>query len=162
LKGEEGTYSPLSTRRAALDLEEQVRDATDKGAKLHAGGVVVPGTHAFFAPTVLTDVVPGMRAYHEELFGPVALVHRVNSDEEALKLANDSQLGLGGAVFSQDPERARALADRLEVGMANVNAAALEHESVPFGGVKRSGFGRELGPRGMEEFANKQVFFVAD
>jgi len=162
LKGEEGTYSPLSTRRAALELEQQIKDSTEKGAKLHAGGSLVPGSHAFFEPAVLTDVVPGMRAYEEELFGPVALVYRVTSDEEALTLANDSQLGLGGAVFSQDPERARAIADRLEVGMANVNAAALEHESVPFGGVKRSGFGRELGPSGMEEFANKQLFYVAD
>ena len=103
-----------------------------------------------------------MRAYREELFGPVAVVYPVKSDEEALALANDSSYGLGGAVFSKDTERARKIAERLEVGMSNVNTPAGEGAEVPFGGVKRSGFGRELGPLGMDEFVNKRMFFIAD
>ena len=105
----------------------------------------------------------GLRAgLAEELFGPVAVVYSVSSDEEALTLANDSSYGLGGAVFSTDPERARRLAERLDVGMSNVNTPAGEGAEVPFGGVKRSGFGRELGPLGMDEFVNKRMFYVAD
>jgi succinate-semialdehyde dehydrogenase/glutarate-semialdehyde dehydrogenase len=103
-----------------------------------------------------------MRAYSEELFGPVAVVYKVGSDEEALTLANDTTYGLGGAVFSKDPARAEKIAQRLEVGMANVNTTAGEGAEIPFGGVKRSGFGRELGPLGMDEFVNKRMFFIAD
>jgi succinate-semialdehyde dehydrogenase/glutarate-semialdehyde dehydrogenase len=103
-----------------------------------------------------------MRAYSEELFGPVAVVYKVDSDEEALTLANDTTYGLGGAVFSADPARAEKIAQRLEVGMANVNTTAGEGAEIPFGGVKRSGFGRELGPLGMDEFVNKRMFFIAD
>jgi succinate-semialdehyde dehydrogenase / glutarate-semialdehyde dehydrogenase len=103
-----------------------------------------------------------MRAYREELFGPVAVVYSVTSDEEALTLANDSDYGLGGAVFSTDRERAEKIAQRLESGMSNVNAPANEGQEVPFGGVKRSGFGRELGPLGMDEFVNKRLYYVAD
>jgi succinate-semialdehyde dehydrogenase/glutarate-semialdehyde dehydrogenase len=86
----------------------------------------------------------------------------VTSDEEALELANDTTYGLGGSVFSTDRERAQRLAERLEVGMANVNTTAGEGAEIPFGGVKRSGFGRELGPLGMDEFVNKRMFYVAD
>ena len=114
------------------------------------------------SPAVLTGVTKDMRAYSEELFGPVAVVYKVGSDDEALALANDTQYGLGGAVFSADPQRARKVAERLEVGMANVNSPAGEGAEIPFGGVKRSGFGRELGPLGMDEFVNKRMFFVAD
>ena len=103
-----------------------------------------------------------MRAYSEELFGPVAVVYSVGSDDEALELANDTAYGLGGSVFAVDEGRARSLAERLEVGMANVNTTAGEGAEIPFGGVKRSGFGRELGPLGMDEFVNKRMFYVAD
>ena len=103
-----------------------------------------------------------MDAYREELFGPVAVVYKVESADEALALANDSQYGLGGAVFSQDEAKAERIARQLEVGMANVNTPAGEGAEIPFGGVKRSGFGRELGPLGMDEFVNKQTYFVQD
>ena len=103
-----------------------------------------------------------MDAYREELFGPVAVVYKVESADEALALANDSQYGLGGAVFSQDEAQAERVARQLEVGMANVNTPAGEGAEIPFGGVKRSGFGRELGPLGMDEFVNKQMYFVQD
>ena len=157
----EGTFAPLSSRAAAEALAEQLKDAVNKGATLHAGGQLQDGPAAYIAPAVLTGVTPGMRAYTEELFGPVAVVYKVSSDEEALKLANDTQYGLGGAVFSTDEERARRIALQLEVGMANVNGVG-EGADIPFGGVKRSGFGRELGPLGMDEFVNKRLFYIGD
>jgi succinate-semialdehyde dehydrogenase/glutarate-semialdehyde dehydrogenase len=159
---EESTFAPLSSRAAAENLAAQVQDAVDKGATLHAGGVLGEGPAAYYSPAVLTGVTPEMRAYREELFGPVAVVYKVSSDDEALALANDTPYGLGGAVFSTDRERAAKVAQRLEVGMSNVNTPAGEGAEVPFGGVKRSGFGRELGPLGMDEFVNKRMFFVAD
>lgn len=158
----EGTFAPLSSRKAAETLNEQVQDAVAKGATLHAGGVLGEGPAAYYSPAVLTGITPEMRAYREELFGPVAVVYSVDSDEEALALANDTDYGLGGAVFSTDRERAEKVAQRLESGMSNVNAPANEGQEVPFGGVKRSGFGRELGPLGMDEFANKRLYYVAD
>ena len=159
---EEGTFAPLSSRAAAEKLAEQVKDAVDKGATLHAGGVLGDGPAAYYSPAVLTGITTEMRAYREELFGPVAVVYKVSGDDEALALANDTDYGLGGAVFSADPERATKVAQRLEVGMSNVNTPAGEGAEVPFGGVKRSGFGRELGPLGMDEFVNKRMFYVAD
>ncbi|KQV74647.1 succinate-semialdehyde dehydrogenase [Aeromicrobium sp. Root344] len=156
------SFSPLSSRRAAETLAEQVDDAVSKGATLHAGGVLSDGPDAHYTPAVLTGITKDMRAYSEELFGPVAVVYKVGSDEEALELANDTTYGLGGAVFSKDPARAEKIAQRLEVGMANVNTTAGEGAEIPFGGVKRSGFGRELGPLGMDEFVNKRMFFIAD
>jgi len=158
----EGTYAPLSSRKAAETLNEQVQDAVSKGATLHAGGVLGEGPAAYYSPAVLTGITPEMRAYREELFGPVAVVYAVDSDDEALALANDTDYGLGGAVFSTDVKRAEKVAQRLESGMANVNNPANEGQEVPFGGVKRSGFGRELGPLGMDEFVNKRMYFVAD
>ncbi|WP_433414375.1 NAD-dependent succinate-semialdehyde dehydrogenase [Microtetraspora malaysiensis] len=159
---EPGSFAPMSSRAAAETLAAQVEDAVSKGATLHAGGVLSDGPAAYYSPAVLTGITPDMRAYREELFGPVAVVYKVGSDEEALELANDTQYGLGGAVFSTDVERATSMASQLETGMANVNTPAGEGAEVPFGGVKRSGFGRELGPLGMDEFVNKRMFFVAD
>ncbi len=140
----DGTFAPLSSRAAAELLAAQVEDAVSKGATLHAGGVLGEGPAAYYSPAVLTGITKDMRAYREELFGPVAVVYSVSSDDEALTLANDSDYGLGGAVFSADKERATKVAERLEVGMSNVNTPAGEGAEVPFGGVKRSGFGREL------------------
>ncbi|WP_375425749.1 NAD-dependent succinate-semialdehyde dehydrogenase [uncultured Friedmanniella sp.] len=159
---EEGTFAPLSSRAAAENLAEQVQDAVAKGATLHAGGVLGEAPAAYYSPAVLTGITTEMRAYREELFGPVAVVYKVSDDDEALALANDTAYGLGGAVFSTDPERATRVARRLEVGMSNVNTPAGEGAEMPFGGVKRSGFGRELGPLGMDEFVNKRIFYVAD
>jgi succinate-semialdehyde dehydrogenase/glutarate-semialdehyde dehydrogenase len=159
---EQGTFAPLSSRAAAENLAGQVEDAVSKGATLHAGGVLGDGPAAYYSPAVLTGITKEMRAYREELFGPVAVVYAVSNDDEALALANDTAYGLGGAVFSTDPERATKVAQRLEVGMSNVNTPAGEGAEVPFGGVKRSGFGRELGPLGMDEFVNKRMFYVAD
>lgn len=158
----EGTYGPMASRSAAEHLHAQVQDAVDKGAVLHVGGTVSEGPDAYFAPAVMTGIVPGMRAYDEELFGPVAAVYKVESEAKALQLANDTPFGLGGAVFSSDTGRARRWAEQLEVGMANVNTPAGQGAELPFGGVKRSGFGRELGPLGMDEFVNKRLLYIAD
>jgi succinate-semialdehyde dehydrogenase / glutarate-semialdehyde dehydrogenase len=160
LAGEENTFAPMVSRPAAEGLAAQIEDAVSKGATLHAGGTLVDDKSSYLAPAVLTGVTKDMRAYSEELFGPVAVVYKVSDDEEALNLANDSAFGLGGSVFSGDTDRARKIATRLDVGMSNVNVAAGEGPEIPFGGVKRSGFGRELGPIGIEEFVNKRLFYV--
>src|SRR5262252_3490761 len=154
------SYSPMVSRKAAENLLAQVQDAVSKGATLHVGGTLDGGKGAYFAPAVLTGVTPEMRAYREELFGPVAVVYKVSSDDEAVQLANVVDFGLGGAVWSTDEERAIKVAEQLEVGMANVNTPAGEGADLPFGGTKRSGFGRELGPLGIDEFVNKRLFYV--
>jgi succinate-semialdehyde dehydrogenase/glutarate-semialdehyde dehydrogenase len=153
-------YSPMVSRKAAENLLAQVQDAVSKGATLHVGGTLGDGQGAYFAPAVLTGVTPDMRAYKEELFGPVAVVYKVTSDDEAVKLANVVDFGLGGAVWSASVARATEVAEQLEVGMANVNTPAGEGADLPFGGTKRSGFGRELGPLGIDEFVNKRLFYV--
>lgn len=154
--------SPMSSRAAAEALDAQVQDAVAHGATLHVGGTLRDDTSAFYEPAVLTGVTPQMRAYSEELFGPVAVVYKVADQDAAVELANSSVYGLGGSVFSTDTARASAVAQRLESGMVNVNIAAGEGADIPFGGVKRSGFGRELGTLGMEEFVNKRTYVVAD
>lgn len=154
--------APLSSRAAAETVAGQVADAVEKGATLHAGGVLADGPAAFYTPAVLTGITPEMRAYTEELFGPVAVVYRVRDEDEAVALANSSAFGLGASVFSTDVARAEKVAQRLEAGMVNVNTPAGEGPDIPFGGVKRSGFGRELGALGIDEFVNKQVYVVAE
>ena len=154
------SYSPMVSRQAAQTLLAQVQDAVAKGATLHVGGELVSEQGAYFAPGVLTGVTPKMRAYHEELFGPVAVVYSVSSDDEAVALANAVDFGLGAAVWSRDEERAVKVAAQLQVGMASVNLSAAEGPDLPFGGVKRSGFGRELGPLGIDEFLNQRLFYV--
>lgn len=159
---EERQYAPLSSRTAAERVDEQVRGAIAEGATLVVGGQLGEGPAAYYSPSVLTDVTPEMAAYREEIFGPVAIVFRVNSEDEALRLANDCAFGLGGSVFSADPARAKRIAAQLEVGMTNVNTIAAEAAELPFGGAKESGFGREMGPLGMDEFVNKRLLFVAE
>jgi succinate-semialdehyde dehydrogenase / glutarate-semialdehyde dehydrogenase len=151
------TLGPLSSERAAQTLMEQVEDAVDKGATTVIGGARPDRPGAFIEPTILTGVTPGMRAYHEELFGPVAVVHRAENDDQALALANDSPYGLGGSVFSGDEQRARQVADCIESGMVYINHTALSRPELPFGGIKRSGYGRELDDLGMLEFANRKL-----
>ncbi len=152
---------PLSTQAAADNLIEQVSETVAAGATLLTGGHQVDGPGAYVEPTLLADVSPGMRAYSEELFGPVGVVYKVGSADEAVELANTSSFGLSGSVWSSDLDKAREVADRLEVGMAFVNEHGTSLPALPFGGVKRSGFGRELGPWGMEEFVNKKLVRVS-
>ena len=157
----ESAYGPLSSRDAAEGVNAQVQRAVADGATLEAGGVLSEGPGAYYSPAVLTGVPRDSASFREEIFGPVATVFRVSSDEEALELANDSDFGLGGAVFSTDPARAERIASRLDAGMTHVNIIAAEAAELPFGGVKRSGFGREMGPLGMGEFVNKRLSFTA-
>jgi succinate-semialdehyde dehydrogenase/glutarate-semialdehyde dehydrogenase len=151
------TIGPLSSTAAADRLEDQVKRATAQGAKLVAGGTREGN---FFSTTVLTDIEPGNDAYNEEFFGPVASVYRVASEEEAVQLANDTPFGLGSYVMTNDAEQALRVADKLEAGMVFVNAVGAEGAELPFGGVKRSGFGRELGRFGMDEFVNKKMIRI--
>lgn len=151
------TLAPLSSRSAADGLVEQIEDAVRKGATLHTGGKSVAGPGAYVEPAVLTDVTKEMRAYSEELFGPAVVVYRVGSDDEAVEQANDSVYGLGSAVFSTDAERARRVGAQMDAGMVYINSTGGSQADIPFGGVKRSGIGRELGHLGMEEFMNKRV-----
>lgn len=146
--------APLSSTAAAENLARQVDRAVEQGATLATQG---ERHGAFFPAGVLTGVQPDHDAYRQELFGPVAMVFRVSSEDEALALANDTPFGLGSYVFTTDPEQAQRVADRIEAGMVFVNGVGAEGVELPFGGVKRSGFGRELGRFGMDEFVNKKL-----
>jgi succinate-semialdehyde dehydrogenase/glutarate-semialdehyde dehydrogenase len=150
-------FGPLSSEAAAVNLVGQIDDAVSKGATVRVGGKRVDRPGAFVEATVLTDVTPEMRAYREELFGPAAVVYRIGGADDAVELANSSRYGLGGAVFSQDPDLALAVAARLDSGMIAVNGAPIGGVDMPFGGTKRSGIGRELGSFGMDEFVNKKL-----
>ena len=154
-------YGPLSSERAAQILMEQIDDAVSKGAVVHTGGHRVDRPGAFVEPTVLSGVTPEMRAFSEELFGPAAVVYRVPDADTAVELANSSAYGLGGAVFSSNEELALDVADRLDVGMVWINQAEGGGPELPFGGTKRSGVGRELGPLGIDEFVNKKLIHTA-
>jgi succinate-semialdehyde dehydrogenase/glutarate-semialdehyde dehydrogenase len=151
------TLGPVSSERAAQDLADQIQDAVDKGATVLAGGGRPDHDGAFVHATLLADVTPEMRAYREELFGPAAVVYRVKDAEEAVALANDSEFGLSAAVYGSDPEQTRAVADQLESGMVWINQPSGSSPELPFGGVKRSGYGRELSELGMFEFANRRL-----
>lgn len=159
-RDDDSSFGPLVSQNAVAQLAEQVQEAVDKGATARTGGAPLAGPGAFFPATVLTDVQPGMRAYQEELFGPVAVVHKVADADEAVRLANDSPFGLGAAVFHDDVDEALAIADRLDTGMVWINEREGGGPSLPFGGTKRSGFGRELGPDGFSEFLNRKLIHL--
>lgn len=156
----EGTYYPLSSEAAAETLIQQLQQAVDQGATLLTGGERLDAPGAWVRPAVLTDVTESMVAHREEFFGPVVTIYKIRNEEDAVKLANDSPFGLAGAVFSEDRAQAERVAQQLEVGMSHVNIGGSEAADMPFGGVKRSGFGRELGPLGMDEFVNKRLFYI--
>jgi succinate-semialdehyde dehydrogenase / glutarate-semialdehyde dehydrogenase len=151
---------PLSSEGAAERLMGQITDAVDKGATLRTGGKRLDRPGAFVEPTVLTGVTPDMRAYHEELFGPAAVIYRVADAAEAVELANSSAFGLGGAVYSADPDRAAEVAALLDTGMVWINNPTGSWADLPFGGTKRSGTGRELGSLGIDEFVNKKLIYT--
>jgi succinate-semialdehyde dehydrogenase / glutarate-semialdehyde dehydrogenase len=156
-KSPDTVLGPLSSSTATDRLADQVKRAVDQGATLVAGG----GRNGnFFDTTVLTDITPDNDAYSEEFFGPVASVYRVGSEEEAIRLANDTPYGLGSYVFTDDEDQALRVADRIEAGMVFINAVGAEGVELPFGGVKGSGFGRELGRLGADEFVNKKLIRV--
>jgi succinate-semialdehyde dehydrogenase / glutarate-semialdehyde dehydrogenase len=155
---DDAEIGPLSSTVAADRLEEQVKRAIDQGAKVALGG---SRNGNFFEPTVLTDITPDNDAYREELFGPVAQVYRASSEEEAVKLANDTPFGLGSYLMTTDSEQAARVADQIDAGMVYVNIVGADSAELPFGGTKRSGFGRELGSYGADEFVNKKLIRIA-
>jgi succinate-semialdehyde dehydrogenase/glutarate-semialdehyde dehydrogenase len=149
------TLPPLASIAAADEVAAQVATAIEQGATLRTGGRRI-GPGAYLEATVLTDVTPEMNAYYEEIFGPVVLVFRAETEQEAIAIANDSPFGLGGAVFGTDPERNQRVARQIESGMVYLNRSGGSQADLPFGGIKRSGMGRELGAAGIEEFMNKK------
>lgn len=151
---------PLARADLVDDLERQVKESVKKGAKVLTGGKRVDNGGYFFEPTVLTGVRPGMPVYNEETFGPVAAVIRVRDAEEALRVANDSEFGLGSSIWTKDVERGELMAERVEAGLVFVNGMVASDARLPFGGVKRSGYGRELSSYGIREFTNIQTVWV--
>ncbi|AHJ75366.1 NAD-dependent succinate-semialdehyde dehydrogenase [Kosakonia sacchari] len=157
---ESTTLGPLSSKEALDTLSQQVSEAVQNGAKLHFGGKPANSEGNFFEPTILTHITRDNPAYFEEFFGPVAQIYVVNNDDEAVRLANDSHYGLGGAIFSRNIQRARQMASRIETGMVYINWLTDTAAELPFGGVKRSGFGRELSDLGIKEFVNQKLVVV--
>lgn len=152
---------PLARADLREALEDQVAASIAQGATLVTGGERLDRTGYFYAPTILSGVTPAMPAFREETFGPLAAVIRVKDAEEAISLANDSPYGLGGNIWTRDIELAKALARRVESGTVAVNGMVASHPRLPFGGVKRSGYGRELSSFGIREFTNIQTIWIA-
>ena len=152
---------PLSSQDQFDTVKRQVDDSVAKGATILCGGVAPDGKGAYYPATVLADLAPGMPAYDDEIFGPVASVIRAKDDEDAMRLANESRYGLGGGIFSKDEARALTLArDQFETGMTRINSFGAADPNMPFGGVKDSGYGREHGGFGMKEFVNVKAIFL--
>jgi succinate-semialdehyde dehydrogenase/glutarate-semialdehyde dehydrogenase len=148
---------PLSTESAIVQLLAQVDMAVKHGATVVMGGKRFDRPGAYMQPTILTDVKPGNPAFRDEFFGPVAMFFRVKDEDEAIALANDSDFGLGGSVFTKDVVRGMKVASRVETGMMFINNIDWSDPELPFGGIKESGYGRELGDMGIQEFVNKKL-----
>lgn len=158
---EETTLGPLSSEAALIQLLAQVKLAVDKGATLVTGGKRIDRPGSYMEPTILTDIEPGNPAFRDEFFGPVAMFFRVKNENEAIALANDSDFGLGGSVWCKDVARGQRVASRVETGMMFVNNIDWSDAELPFGGIKDSGYGRELGDMGIQQFVNKKLVRTA-
>ena len=158
---EKTNIGPLVTESAAKGIQAQIDDAVNSGAEVVVGGTRPDGPGAYVTPTVLAGVTPQMRAWSEEIFGPVAVMYRAKDEDDAVRIANDTLFGLGASVHSGDVDAALRVADRLESGMVSINEAPGSSSELPFGGVKRSGFGRELGTYGFDEFCNHRMIRIA-
>lgn len=159
---EETTLAPMNTKKAKEKLQGQVDDAIKAGAHVVYGNEPIDLPGQFFKPTILTDVDRDNPAHTTELFGPVAVVYKAANEEEAIKLANDSPYGLGGIVFAGDSEHGAAVAEKIETGMVFVNNIRYSLPELPFGGVKHSGYGRELSNLGQMAFVNEKLILTAD
>src|SRR3984957_7855203 len=155
------TLGPLSTEGALVKLLDQVKKAVAHGATLVMGGKRIDRPGAFMEPTILADITPDNPAFREEFFGPVALFFRAKDENEAVAIANDSEFGLGGSVFTRDVARGKRVASRVDTGMMFVNHPTWTTPDLPFGGIKNSGYGRELSSMGIQEFVNKKLVRVA-
>jgi len=154
------TLAPMARHDLRDELHQQVLDSMRKGAVAVTGCVPEAGAGSFYQASILDQVVPGMRAYSEEFFGPVAIVIRVKDEAEALKVANDSRFGLGGSVWTTDAERGERFARQMESGATFVNGMVKSDPRLPFGGIKASGYGRELSHHGMKEFVNAKTIWI--
>lgn len=154
---EKTTLGPLSTEQALVDLLKQVDVAVKHGAKVVMGGKRLNRAGSYMQPTILTDVKPDNPAFRDEFFGPVAMVFRVKDEAAAIALANDSDFGLGGSVFTKDLERGKRVASAVDTGMMFINNISWSDADLPFGGIKNSGYGRELGDMGIQQFVNKKL-----
>ncbi|AGL17117.1 NADP-dependent succinic semialdehyde dehydrogenase [Actinoplanes sp. N902-109] len=153
---------PLATEQGRTDVEEQVADAVAKGATVHCGGERGEGTGWWYKPTVVSDLTPDMRMYSEEVFGPVAGIYRAGSLDEALEIANSSPYGLGSNAWTSDPDEINRLINGLDAGAVFINGMVTSFPQLPFGGVKNSGYGRELSAAGIREFCNLKAVWVGD
>ncbi len=154
--------APLSSQRAADNLREQIARAVEHGATATEAGEKVPAQGAFVQPVILTNVTPDNPAYYEEFFGPVSMIIKAKDDEDAVRIANDSHFGLGGSVFTANTEYGYQLAKKITTGMVFINHPTMVKADLPFGGVKRSGYGRELLGLGLKEFVNHKLIDVVD
>jgi succinate-semialdehyde dehydrogenase/glutarate-semialdehyde dehydrogenase len=154
------TLGPLSSEAALQLILRQIQEATSYGAQIVLGGKRSGELGAFLEPTILTNVTPDNPAYRQEFFGPVALVFPAKNEDEAIAIANDSPFGLGGSVYTSDIERGKRVASRIETGMVFINYPDVSAPDLPFGGIKRSGYGKELSNLGLEEFVNKKLILV--
>lgn len=156
------TLAPLSSQQAADDVRRKINEAVAHGATATVIGAEVPKQGAFVRPVLLTGVKPGNPVYHHEFFGPVSMIFKVKDEEEAIRLANDSPFGLGGSVFTRDIERGKRVAAQISTGMVYINHPTAVKADLPFGGVRRSGYGRELIGLGLKEFVNHKLVGVTD
>lgn len=154
---EKTTLGPLSSESALLQLLAQVDTAVGHGARIEMGGKRIDRPGAFMEPTILTDVAPDNPAFRDEFFGPVAMFFRVEDEDAAIALANDSDFGLGGSVFTKDIARGKRVANRVDTGMMFINNISWSDADLPFGGIKDTGYGRELGDMGIQQFVNKKL-----
>jgi succinate-semialdehyde dehydrogenase/glutarate-semialdehyde dehydrogenase len=159
---EKTSHGPLSSEAALLQLLEQVKVAERHGAKVITGGKRMDRAGSFMQATILTEVTPDNPAFRDEFFGPVAMFFRVKDEAAAIALANDSDFGLGGSVFTKDLERGRRVASGVDTGMMFINNIDWSDAELPFGGIKHSGYGRELGDMGIQEFVNKKLVRIHD
>jgi succinate-semialdehyde dehydrogenase/glutarate-semialdehyde dehydrogenase len=155
------TLAPLSTEAALVDLLDQIKGAVAKGAKVLLGGNRIDRPGSFMQPTIITNIKPSNPAYREEFFGPVALIFRVRNEDEAVALANDSDYGLGGSIFTKNVALGKQVASRIDPGMVFINHPTWTACDLPFGGIKNSGYGRELPSLGIQEFVNKKLVRVS-
>ena len=151
---------PMARADLRDELHAQVQQSLSQGAVLKTGGYIPDAAGCYYPPTVLTEVVPGMIAFEEELFGPVASLIRFNTQDQAIQLANQSRFGLGASVWTSDADRAQAIAAQIESGAVFVNEITKSDARMPFGGVKDSGYGRELGEFGIHAFTNIKSIWV--